>query len=62
MNNTREDDMGKSYTPTGGYVAVLNGASQEIGFGVNPEHAVYDLLKEINVVGLDSQQYCWGRA
>lgn len=54
--------MGKSYTPTGGYVAVLNGASQEIGFGVNPEHAVYDLLKEINVVGLDSQQYCWGRA
>lgn len=46
----------------GEYIAVLNGASQEIGFGVNPEHAVYDLLKEINVVGLDSQQYCWGRA
>lgn len=46
----------------GEYIAVLNGASQEIGFGVNPEHAVYDLLNEINMVGLDSQQYCWGRA
>ncbi len=47
---------------TGGYVAVMNGSSNEIGFGKNPEAAVYDLLNEINITGLDSTQYRWGMA
>ena len=40
----------------------MNGASNEIGFGKNPEAAVYDLLNEINITGLDATQYRWGMA
>ena len=44
------------------YVAVLNGASTEIGYGDRADHAVYDLLHEVNRVGLDASQYRWGMA